>query len=121
MRVVRISPACLALAAALSLALSSCGKEQPEPPTGDAASGRAIVERNCQSCHAIGPEGASPVADAPPFRELVKRWPPENLAEALGEGIDVAHNGKVQMPEFELEPEQIDDLIAYLETLQPDK
>ena len=109
----------LLLVCSATLALAACGKEKQEAPRGDAASGRAIAERNCQSCHAIGPEGPSPVAAAPPFRDLVKRWPAENLAEALGEGIQVAHNGNVQMPEFELEPEQVDDLIAYLQTLQP--
>ena len=102
-------------------ALSGCGEKKQEAPHGDAAAGRAVAERSCQSCHAIGPDGDSPVTNAPAFRELVKRFPPEDLAEALGEGIVDAHSGAVQMPDIQLEPEQVDDLIAYLQTLQGEK
>ena len=119
MRIVKSLPGRLSFVCAAALMLlSACGEKKQEAPHGDAAAGFSVAERSCQSCHAIGPEGESPVAAAPPFRELVKRWPPENLAEALGEGIEVAHSGNVEMPAFELEPEQIDDLIAYLQTLQ---
>lgn len=100
--------------------LAGCSDDIQEPPVGDAAAGRVIAERSCRSCHAIGPDDESTIPVAPPFREIVRRWPPENLAEALGEGIQVAHPGSVQMPEFELEPQEIDDLIAYLQTLQPE-
>lgn len=105
------------LLVALVLSVAACGPS--DPPQGDAAAGRALAERNCQSCHAIGGTGASPVADAPPFRELVTRWPAENLAEALAEGIQVSHQGQVQMPEFQFDPGDIDNLIAYLNTLAP--
>ena len=59
-------------------------------------------------------DGASPLAEAPPFRIVATRWPPENLAESLAEGIRVGHT---PMPEFVLDPDQIDDFIAYLEVL----
>ncbi len=74
------------------------------------------ARRNCAMCHAIGASGQSPNAMAPPFRELHKRYPVDNLAEALAEGILTGHP---QMPEFRLSPAEIDDLIAYLKTLQP--
>jgi uncharacterized protein (DUF433 family) len=54
------------------------------------------------------------LAKAPPFRTLHRRYPVETLAEGLAEGIRVAH----PMPEFRLEPKQIDDLIAYLKSLE---
>ncbi|MFN0190862.1 MAG: c-type cytochrome, partial [Aestuariivirga sp.] len=47
----------------------------------DDAAGRAILERECSSCHAIDAAGGSPLAKAPPFREVVTRYPPENLVE----------------------------------------
>lgn len=81
---------------------------------GEAELGRAFAEAECSACHAIGEEGASPLKDAPPFREIVTLYPPESLAEALAEGIVTGHPG---MPQFELEPDQIGDFIAYLETL----
>ena len=49
---------------------------------------------------------------------LSKNYPIENLAEAFAEGIGVGHSGDVQMPEFVLSPDEIDDLLTYLATLQ---
>jgi mono/diheme cytochrome c family protein len=85
--------------------------------TADEASerrGRAIAQSKCARCHAIGVEGASPVAVAPPFRVLPQRYPVENLAEALAEGIYVGHP---MMPEFKFDPPEIDALLAFIEDL----
>lgn len=100
------------LALSLALAAGAFSARAAEP--GNAERGHAFAEANCARCHAVGLDGASPLAKAPPFRALATRWPPENLAEALAEGIRVGHS---PMPEFVLEPEQIDDFIAYLEVL----
>ena len=77
--------------------------------------GLAFAQANCARCHAIGPAGDSPLPKAPPFRTLHQRYPVENLIEALSEGIRTAHRA---MPEFELDQHQIDDLIAYLKSLE---
>jgi mono/diheme cytochrome c family protein len=82
---------------------------------GGIEAGKRLAENLCARCHAIGLEGASPNAEAPPFRSFHGKWPLENLAEALAEGIAVGHP---DMPAFELYPEQIEDLIAYLYTLE---
>jgi len=74
-----------------------------------------FVEQNCAECHAIGSDDESALAEAPAFRSLHERYPVEFLAEALAEGIVTAHPG---MPVFVLEPDQIDDVIAYLESLE---
>jgi mono/diheme cytochrome c family protein len=76
--------------------------------------GRAIAQSKCARCHAIGVEGDSPVALAPPFRVLPQRYPVENLAEALAEGIYVGHP---MMPEFKFDPPEIDALLAFIEDL----
>ncbi|MEZ5670446.1 MAG: cytochrome c [Alphaproteobacteria bacterium] len=81
----------------------------------DTAAGAAFVEANCAVCHAVDREGASPHRDAPAFRTLSQRYPVESLAEALAEGILVGHP---DMPEFALEPDQIDGVIAYLQSIQ---
>jgi len=81
--------------------------------------GRLFVEKNCARCHAVGPTGSSPYAPAPPFRTLHERYDIGDLAEAFAEGIVVAHEGGPQMPQFMLQPDQIDDLIAYLRSVQP--
>ena len=77
--------------------------------------GRHIAERKCAGCHAIGAIGESHNAAAPPFRTLSRNYPVTALEEALAEGILVGHPA---MPEFSFTPEQIDDLIAYLESVQ---
>lgn len=77
--------------------------------------GFVFVQTNCAQCHAVGRFGASPLAIAPPFRTLHESYPVEDLAEALAEGIVVGHP---TMPQFQLDPAQIDDVIAYLRTLE---
>lgn len=99
-------------ATALAVLLASPGLAQD-----DVESGRLIVTENCSGCHAVGREGESPNADAPPFRTLSSKWPLEHLEEALAEGIVVGHEG-MEMPEFVFEPDDIADIIAYLHTVQ---
>ena len=99
--------ACAALAASFSAARAE----------GDIAAGRAFAQENCSRCHAVGETGQSPREDAPLFRDFQTMWPLESLEEALGEGIAVGHP---DMPQFELEPDQIDDLLAYLASLPVD-
>ena len=52
---------------------------------------------------------------APPFRELSKRYPIENLAEALAEGIVVGHPA---MPRFTFEPREINALLSHISGLK---
>jgi len=96
---------------------SANGEEShPEKMLGNAAaSGHEILFKNCARCHAIDRVGKSPLADAPPFRDVMKRYDPSDLEEALAEGIVTGHN---QMPEFTFEPDEITAIIAYLNTLR---
>lgn len=88
------------------------------PPSREIERGRAFAQRLCATCHAVGYRGASPYAPAPPFRTLHERYDVEALAEALAEGIVVGHGGARQMPQFVLSPAEIDDLLAYLKSLE---
>ena len=81
----------------------------------DVTAGKKLVEDNCSRCHAVGQTGDSPLAKAPPFREVVKRYPPSSLGEALVEGIVTGHN---EMPEFVFESDQAMEIIAYLDSLK---
>jgi mono/diheme cytochrome c family protein len=78
--------------------------------------GRVLAEANCARCHAIGMDDESKHKEAPPFRSIVTLYPPQDLAEALAEGI---MSGHPDMPEFVFEPAEIEALIAYLGSLQP--
>ncbi|MDB5422228.1 MAG: cytochrome c class [Brevundimonas sp.] len=109
--------------------LASCASPehlptQPErsslsrPPitvVGSAERGGAFARARCSSCHAVGSDGDSPIAAAPPLREISRRYPVEQLGEAFAEGFVGAHS---TMPEFVLDAEQNRDLLAYLESIQ---
>jgi cytochrome c len=77
--------------------------------------GKTFVLTNCARCHSIDKVSPSPLKIAPPFRTLHLRYPIETLGEALAEGISTGHP---TMPEFQLDPDQIHDLLSYLKTLE---
>jgi mono/diheme cytochrome c family protein len=81
---------------------------------GEVAAGKALLAKHCSRCHQIEAKGASRLPIAPPFRELMLRYGPEALEEALGEGLSSGHP---DMPEFVFEPEQIESILAYFGTL----
>ena len=77
--------------------------------------GKTFAVTNCARCHSIDRVTQSPLKIAPPFRSLHNRYPVETLAEALAEGINTGHP---TMPEFQLEPDQIHDLLSYMKSLE---
>jgi cytochrome c len=77
--------------------------------------GLVIVRTNCSRCHAIGKVGDSALPIAPPFRALHERYRIEDLEEPLAEGIVTGHP---TMPEFRFDPGQVEDIIAYLKSLE---
>jgi cytochrome c len=77
--------------------------------------GKTFALNNCARCHSVDRATPSPPKIAPPFRTLHLRYPVETLAEALAEGIVTGHP---TMPEFQLDPDQIHDLLSYLKTLE---
>ena len=81
----------------------------------DAQAGKAFVEENCGRCHAMGENDESAHAEAPPFRTLSQRYPVDSIAEALAEGIVTGHP---DMPQFEVEPDEIENIIAWLNEIQ---
>lgn len=87
----------------------------PAMADGDARRGAAFARRNCGPCHAAGPTGASRRPAAPPMRDLHWLFPVDQLAEALAVSILTGHPG---MPTLTLTTERIDDLIAYLISLE---
>lgn len=93
---------------------SSLHEELDAEQTRLAEVGRAIARENCARCHAIGMDDTSAHKKAPPFRDVVERYPSEDLAEALAEGIVSGHP---DMPVFIFQPPQIEGFIAYLDSL----
>jgi mono/diheme cytochrome c family protein len=77
--------------------------------------GQTFVRIHCAQCHSIDPVSESPLKIAPPFRELHLKFPLESLRRRLSEGITATHP---TMPQFRLEPDQLNDVMEYLQSLQ---
>ena len=77
--------------------------------------GEVLVRDNCSRCHAIGEVGDSPHPQAPPFRTLSSRYPIDDLAESLAEGIVSGHP---DMPIFVFNPHDVEAIIQYLKSIQ---
>ncbi|MBI2262729.1 MAG: cytochrome c [Caulobacterales bacterium] len=111
-------------AAAITLTCAACASPEPtstpalarpDIASEAAARGQRLAAGTCASCHAVGPVGASPMREATPFREIVHRYPLDHLEEAFAEGLVTGHPA---MPLFVFRASEIDDLIAYLETVK---
>lgn len=73
--------------------------------------GKALAEAKCSGCHAVGLVGDSPNPKSPPFRKLFERHPGLALREPLSRGIAAPHE---DMPKFPFTDQQIDHIIAYV-------
>ncbi|MSO71718.1 MAG: cytochrome c [Alphaproteobacteria bacterium] len=101
---------------ALVLLTLACTRSETDAP-GGASAGRDLVEQYCLGCHTVATGTKSRHPDAPALADVARRYPPEDLAEALAEGIAVGHH-ESEMPEFAFEPAEIDNIIAYLDSLR---
>lgn len=77
--------------------------------------GEVLVRKSCSPCHAIGKEGDSPHKEAPPFRALSAKYPIDDLAESLAEGIVSGH---LDMPIFVFSPHDVEAVIQYMQSIQ---
>jgi cytochrome c len=106
----------LAAAAAATFALPAASLAQKAPTEEQSiAIGRAVVERNCSMCHAVGAVGLSPNPSAPAFRDLSQRLDVDALGEGLAQGILTQHPA---MPEFRLTTTEVVGVIRYIRTVQ---
>ncbi|MGI9522260.1 MAG: tetratricopeptide repeat protein [Hyphomicrobiaceae bacterium] len=79
------------------------------------AIGRRIAEKNCAWCHAIGKEMKSPNALAPSFLSIHLRHPILALRTPISRAIATPHDA---MPKLPLTNKQIDQVIAYINSLK---
>lgn len=118
----------IAIVCALVVGGSSCARTRVSPQAGVEASvsvgaesierGRLLTSTACAGCHATGVTGDSPLAAATPLREIVHRYPLDQLEDAFAEGLVTTHPA---MPGYTFRASEIDDIIAYFETLKADQ
>lgn len=107
----------LACVAAVAVLAACAVAPEPESlPVSDAGmSGEEIAAQMCSGCHATARSGSSPHPDAIPFRNLSSLYPVYAIEEALAEGIAVGHP---DMPPFQMDPDEIEALLRYIESIQ---
>jgi mono/diheme cytochrome c family protein len=103
------------LATGLAMLIAAGAAAADDVPISVLERGAEILLEDCGGCHATAREGESPLAKAPLFRDLSKRFAIEGLAEALAEGIMTGHP---EMPERSYQPADIDAILAYLDSIQ---
>ena len=99
---------------------------EPRRESPGMSGGQRIAERNCGGCHAVG-AGTSKLADAPPFRTLHDRYPPDGLDAILQEGMlrpsrlpeEGSPRFHPRMPMADLDDDEVAQLKAYLRSLDP--
>ncbi len=84
-------------------------------PRALAQRGRALAERMCSRCHAVGGSGSSPHSAAPAFRTLNRRVDLDFFINRLRDGLTSGHP---DMPMFRFTREDARALTAYLRSIQ---
>ena len=97
------------------LLATSGGLPQDLKATSLEQQGRALAERMCSACHAVGRRGKSPHVGAPPFRELDRRLNLDTFTDRLREGL---MSGHPDMPTFRFTREDARALLLYLRSIQ---
>ena len=103
------------LAGLLLLLGTSAGLAAENEPSALERHGQALAQRLCSECHAVGREGQSPNAGAPPFRTLDRRVDLDSFTDRLREGLMVGHP---DMPTFRFTREDARGFVLYLRSIQ---
>ncbi len=98
---------------AASALVASCAHTGDRP---NVAAGHRLAMRLCGECHAVDGFGKSPLADAPPFRDLPARYNMATFTRAYADGMFVGH---ARMPKVDLGADELKELQAYLSSLTP--
>ena len=103
-----------ALSAGALLAMSLAAGPIAAQERGAAQAGQALAQRLCAECHAVQPgEVRSPATSAPPFAKIAAV--PGMTSAALRAVLQTSHR---TMPNVMLQLDELDDLVAYMLSLQ---
>lgn len=77
--------------------------------------GHRLAVRQCSACHAIVPGTLSPNRRSPQFQDLSGQYVSVSLMQKLTE---IAETGHYDMPARRLHQDEVEDLVAYLDSLK---
>ena len=88
-----------------------CSANLAAAGSGQGIEDKMLLEKNCSQCHSIDATGQSPLAQAPPLREVYLRYPIEQLEYGFAEGMGSKHR---EMPQIQFSSEQVSAILNYL-------
>ena len=94
---------------------ATAGTTEESAPSPPEQQGRALAERMCSECHAVGKSGQSPHANAPAFRTLGRRVDLDSFMDRLREGLMTDHP---DMPTFCFTRQDARAFVLYLRSIQ---
>ena len=97
--------------AVASLALLIVGVSAQGAMSTSASEGKILLEQNCSRCHSIDATGMSPLAKAPPLRQVYLKFPIQELESGFAEGMGSRHK---DMPQIQFSAEQVSAILDYL-------
>jgi mono/diheme cytochrome c family protein len=106
MNLLHKNAAVLAFAAATSFAATGAS-------AASAVRGKTLVQRECVSCHAVEPGQLSPNPKAPTFAAVANE--PSATPYSLHVFLQTTH---ATMPNFVIQSDDIDDIVAYIVSLK---
>lgn len=76
--------------------------------------GEALAAKNCGGCHGVAASGFSPNKDAIEFRNIYRRHALFELRQPITRAVMATHE---QMPQFQLSADEINAIVAYINSL----
>jgi mono/diheme cytochrome c family protein len=105
-----LRPAC-ALALGLAIAVPAAAAPQVAAIV---ERGAEVAQGRCASCHAVAMEARSPNSEAPLFRVLSRLYSARDLETKL---VAISEHGHFEMPALALREDEIEDVAAYIASL----
>lgn len=108
-------PSLLGAGAAAGLSLLATASVAAPPLSPAIERGADIAQTHCAACHGVALETASPSREAPLFRVLSRLYSTADLVRKLD---DIAQNGHFEMPRVRIRDDEIEDVAAYIVSLE---
>jgi len=99
----------------LGFALAACAgmKAVSDPATITVQRGKRVAEQRCAAGHSVAPGAPSPIARAPAFASLEMR----HTSGLDGRVADLTWRGHYDMPPINLDPDEVNAIVAYIQSL----
>jgi mono/diheme cytochrome c family protein len=104
-----------ALALIACCAVAGAAAAAPHDVAPMVSRGAEVAQDRCASCHAVALETKSPNRDAPLFRVLSRLYSARDIETKL---TAISEHGHFEMPALALRDDEIEDVAAYIQSLE---